>query len=137
MLVDSLTMTAGAQVKNEDGSKFTGAAVYDIAGSTLSQPKDGATIMRFIANRAFRLPAALPNSVGESKTAPAAQTIYSVQKNDVEIGTMTYGAGANSATFSLASDTDFAVGDVFSVVAPSTADASHNDLHFTFAAELL
>ena len=59
MLIDSLrfisdlALVSGASVDN---------AAYDIAGSTLQQPTDGAVLMRFVATRAFVIPASFARS---------------------------------------------------------------------------
>ena len=136
MLIDGITMTATGSIKETSGEPYLGAAVYDIAGSTLSQPTDGAVIMRFQANRAFRLPTGLTDSAGGCDIAATAQADYDIQKNGGSIGTMTWAAAATDATFTFSTQIDFASGDTLTVVAPATADATHDGLQFTFAGNI-
>lgn len=63
-------------------------------------------------------------SVAKLDIAPTANTVFSIRKNNVQIGTLTFTTGAQSGAFSLSSETAFAVGDVISVVAPFVPDAS-------------
>ena len=135
MLVDGVTVASGSKIENESGSGYAG--VYDIAGSTMSKPADGAVLFKFLAPRNFRLPAGLSGSVAQSTTAPNGAVSYAIKKNGTQIGSMDYATGSNSGTFTFSSDVDFAVGDTFSVEAPGTADDSHNGLLFSFSAEVI
>ena len=97
MLMDSIKMVTGAGVYESDGTtKYVGAAVYDIAGSTLSQPTDGAVLMRFEVIRDFTVPSAFIGSVAESTVAPTGSPVYTIQRNGANIGTITY-TGNNGA----------------------------------------
>lgn len=107
-------------------------ASYDIAGSTLSTPSNDAILMRFVANRAFRLPAVLAGSVGASSVAPTAAVTYLVKKNGTNLGTMDFAIATNTATFTAATATDFTVGDIMTVVAPAAVDATHDEIAWTF-----
>lgn len=109
---------------------------YDIAGSILSKPTANAIVMRFIAPRNFSLPAGLVGSVAFAGTPATAQYVLSVRRNGAVFGTITFGAGSNSGVFAAASATTFNVGDVMTVSAPATADATFNDAQMTFVATL-
>jgi hypothetical protein len=120
MLTDSLAFLPDAD------------ASYDISGSTLSIPTNDVVLTRFVANRAFRLPILMAGSVGASGIAPTAAVSYLVKKNGSTVGTVDFALGANIATFTMATATDFASGDVLTVVAPATADTTHDELAWTF-----
>lgn len=137
MLFDGIKMLPGTDIVNQDNSDFTGAAVYDIAGYTLSQPTDAAVISRFRTPRAFTLPAGLTDSEGGSGVAPTGAVSYPIKKNGSQVGTMDFGAGSNSATFTMATETSFAIGDLLTVEAPATADATHDEIAFTLVATLV
>ncbi len=109
---------------------------YDIAGSILSKPTASAVVMRFVAVRAFTLPAALTGSLSKSATAATSSTVFSLQKNGSQFGTMTYAAAGTTGTFAAASQTSFAIGDILTVVAPASPDATFNDCEFTLIASL-
>ena len=69
--------------------------------------------------------------VGSSVYADVASTIavsIDVQKNGVSVGTIDFAIGANDATFTLAADVTFAIGDIIKLVAPATADITLADI---------
>jgi hypothetical protein len=68
----------------------------------------------FVAVTPFSLPANLTGSEGYAFTATQAgenNRVISIQKNEVEQGTVTFAPATNAATFSFASKVSFAVGD--------------------------
>ncbi len=136
MLMDTIkVLDSAGEIKKQDGTtKYVGASLYDIAGSTFSIPTSLAQLMRFTAARAFTLPASLVGSQVASIIAPTAGVSYSIAKNGTQIGTMDFTAANNVGTFTMASSTSFAIGDILTVVAPATPDSTHNELAWTFAA---
>ena len=106
--------------------------VYDIGGSTLQQPTDGEVLSRFIAVRDFRMPVSLTGSQASSVTATTGVTAYPIKKNGTQVGTIDYAAAATAGTFTFATQTDFTSGDILTVEAPATADATHDGLVWTF-----
>ena len=128
--------SAGPALK-VDGSKYVGSAIYDIAGSTLSKPTDGAVLMRFSVNRAFNLPAGLTDSKAESVIAPTGQAVYTIKKNGISIGSIDFAASNNNATFTFTSQQSFVVGDLLTIEAPATADATHDEISWTLSADLV
>ena len=137
MLMDTMRFldTAGEPKKEDGTTKFVCAAVYDIAGSTLSQPTDGAVLMRFSVNRDFDLPENLSGSKGESVVAPASAASYPIKKNGSQFGTMDFASGINDATFTVTA-TSFVVGDILTIEAPATADSTHDEISWTIQADL-
>jgi hypothetical protein len=108
-------------------------APYDVGGTFPGQPTSGAVILRYPLPRAVRFPATLSGSKGVAGTAPAAAVSFSIRKNSIQFGTMDFAVGANTATFTAALDTDFAAGDVLTVIAPSPADSALADVGFALA----
>ena len=102
-----------------------------IAFSTLSTPTDGALLGRYSVNQPFTIPAGMTGSNAESETAPTAAAAYSVKKNGVSVGTINFALGANDATFTMATDTDFVLDDILTLEAPATADVTHDLIAFT------
>jgi hypothetical protein len=109
-----------------------GGPPYDIGVYFQGQPEAGATLLQFVASRAFTLPADLTGSQGYAGTAPTAQADLDIQKNGASIGTITFAAAANTATFAFASEITFAAGDRLTVLAPGSQDASLADISITF-----
>lgn len=105
-------------------------APYDVGGSYAGQPASGAVILRYPFPRAVRFSSGLPNSKGVAGTTSVAAVSFSIRKNGVQFGTMDFAVGATTATFTAASNTDFAAGDVLTVAAPSPADSALADIGF-------
>ncbi len=82
--------------------------------------------------RAFSLPSGLTGSLGTLKTAPAGGSfVFTLKKNGSSIGTLTFGVGSTSGTFSFASSQSFVVADVFSISAPAVQDSAAAGLAVT------
>ena len=109
-----------------------GTAPYDIGMYLPGQPGAGATLLQLVATRAFTLPAGLTGSQGYAAAAPTAQADLDIQKNGASIGTITFGASDNAATFVFASEITFAAGDRLTVLAPGSQDVSLADVSLTF-----
>lgn len=92
----------------------------------------GVEIYRLPLTRALRFPTDLVGSRGRSRVPATASTVFTLRKNGTSFGTATFAASASTATFTV-TQTDFAAGDVFSLDAPATPDASLVDTGFTFA----
>jgi len=135
MLMDGLRLAEGTTITNADGSTKIGA-IYDIAGSTISQPTDAAILMRFSVNRDFAIPQVFTDSFAESTVAPTGSPVYSIKRNGVEIGTITFTVNAGAFAAVEGSDHAFVVGDILTVEAPATADATHDELSWTISANI-
>lgn len=109
------------------------SAPYDVGGSYPGQPANAAVLLRYPLPRSVRFQAGLPNSKGVLGTTPSAAVAFSLRKNGAQFGTMNFAISANTATFTAATDTDFAAGDVLTVLAPSPADSVLADVGFALA----
>lgn len=121
----------GASGLSASGSPGTytpgsGAAAYDIGCFIAGKPDAGEVVMRFVAVRAFSLPASLTGSEVDAGTAATGAAVFSVKKNGTEIGTLTM-----PSTFAAATSTSFAAGDVLSIVGPLSQDATLADISIT------
>ena len=135
--VSSSTLTYGTAPSN--GSAIVagdivvvGIVPYEISVYFPGQPDAGATLLQFIAPRAFTLPAGLTGSQGYAGTAPTAEADLEIRKNGASIGTITFAASASAASFTFASEVTFAAGDRLAVIAPGSHDASLADISITF-----
>ena len=107
---------------------------YDIGGTLAGVPTGGSIILRYPLPRAVRFPASLTNSQGIVGTASGATATFSIRKNGTQFATMQFAAGISTATFTAATATDFAAGDVLTIIAPSPADSTLSDIGFSLAA---
>lgn len=123
----------GTDCESLTGATGSGGNPYDLSFSVEGLPGDGGVMLRFICSRAIRLPSGLTGSEGKSAVAATGSSTFTVKKNGSSIGTFNFGAAATTATFSLASDTDFTAGDILTIVAPSPQDATLADLAVTLA----
>lgn len=117
---------------NESGVEFV-EAPYDIGTFVAGKPSASEIVLRFVAPRAFTLPAALTGSQVIAGDAATATTDFDVQKNGSTIGTVSFASSGSTATFTFASAVSFAAADVLSVIAPATPDATLADISMTFA----
>lgn len=102
----------------EVGSNFVlGIA---IAGEPLSEE----IIEGHVFLNAVRFPAAFVGSLAVSRVAASGSSVISITKNNVQVGTITFGAGQSSGVYAMAAETTFAVGDRIDFVCPNPADAN-------------
>ena len=106
---------------------------YDIGGSVAGSPGAGAILIRFPVPRAVRFPAALAGSQGVAAVTASATAVFSIRKNGTEFATMQFAASASTATFTAATATDFAAGDILTIVAPNPADSTLADIGFSLS----
>lgn len=95
------------------------------------KPGDGQVLLRVKFRRAFTIPAGLTLSGLDALVAATAEAVCSVKKDGTEFGTMTFAASGTITTQAAALETVFAIGDILTVIAPVTADATLADLFGT------
>ena len=114
--------------------------MYDI-GLSYGGVAPAGDVMAFTANRPFILASPLTNGYASAHVAPTALTTFAIYKkpaggSQVQIGTMTFAAGATTASFpSYPSSQSFAVGDML-VFVLGTADSTLTTVAATFAVQL-
>lgn len=118
----------------EDLVDRTSLGRYDLSFWAGSRMENDELLFRLVSSRTFWIPAGATNSVADAGTAANAETVLLLKKNNVQFGTITYAASGTTGTFSVAAETVFNTGDVFSVHGPATADTSLADVSFTIAA---
>jgi hypothetical protein len=95
-----------------------------VSGSYTGPTTANLVVQRFVFAGTVMFPAGLTGSQGTAGMAATATTSYSIKKNGANVGTMIFAAGATTATFSMASATTFMAGDILTVVAPASPDAT-------------
>jgi len=91
----------------------------------------GALMAQILFDRAVSFPVDFAGSAGYSGVTATASTALDVQKNGVNIGTITFDNLGNTATFSLAGGASFVAGDRISILNENPADATLADISLT------
>lgn len=86
----------------------------------------------FIAVRAWSLPASATLSKAAALVASTGTAVIDIQKNGSSVGSITFTTD-DAGTFTVATQVDFAAGDVLSLVAPASPDATLADIFLTLA----
>lgn len=108
------------------------APPYDMGGYRNGKPGASEEIYRFVFVRGVDFADDFSGSRASAGTAANAETIFSIRKDGVEFGTMTFAASATTASFATDSAGEsFAAGEVLSVVAPASPDSALADIAFT------
>jgi len=110
-----------------------GTQPFDLTAFYPGVPTASAIVTRVPVARAVTFPAGLTGSIGSASVAATGSAAFSVQKNGVSVATITFAAGATSATFTADTAITLAAGDLLSIHAPATADATLANVGFVLA----
>lgn len=94
---------------------------YEIGNWDSDRPASGEEVYSWIFTTTVIFSAAFLGSVAKARVASTGTAVYSICKNDIHIGTLTFSASV-TGVFALASQTVFNAGDRISVVAPDPRD---------------
>lgn len=109
------------------GTLESAARPYDLTLWQAGKPDADQVLMKAKLARAVTFAANFSGSTAApADVAATADTVFSINKNGAQVGTATYAAGSTSVTFAStgAAAVSFAVGDVLTVVAPASQDAT-------------
>lgn len=116
------------ELRTEILALIAAARVYDQAGFVIGLPTAGARLFLVVAVRPYTIPENCVGSYGKAAVAPTASAEFTLKKNGVSFGTMTFDAGLTTAEFVTADDVSFEAGDVLEVVAPAVQDVTLADV---------
>jgi len=114
---------------------IAGGTVHDPSGYVQAKPTASEVVLHYLASRTVAFPVALAASVAKSIVAATATAVFMVQKNSVEIGTITFAAASTVGVFAAASSTNLVASDLLEVVAPATPDATLSGVSITLAGQ--
>lgn len=108
---------------------------FDVHAFYPGVPPDGALVLRVPVARAVDFAANFAGSYFSASADASAQAVFTVRKNGTSIGTVTIAAGSTTPTFATSGGAaqSLAAGDVLSLSAPSTADATLSDVGFVLS----
>lgn len=117
------------------GQWVTLAQPVDVDNFFSGAPGSSAKVVRYVFTRAGSFPDDFSGSRASADTAATASTVFSIKKNGSTIGSITFGAGGSTGTFATtgSSAETFAAGDVLTVTAPASADATLADISINLA----
>jgi hypothetical protein len=133
------TATALQTARTIGGVSFDGTAnitqPFDVHAFYPGIPTASAILVRVPVARAVGFVADFVGSYGKASAVATASTAFDIQKNGSSIGTATFALGASTATFASSGGAaqSLAAGDVISIVAPGTPDATLADVGFVLA----
>jgi hypothetical protein len=116
---------------------ISNVAIYDVGCFSQGKPEASSALLKLVSPRNFELPAGLAGSIAKAATGANAQAVFSIKKNGVQVGTLTFAAAATSGTFSSASIQTIGVGDVLEISSPASQDSSLSDIAVTLAGTLI
>ncbi len=118
------------------GTAWVRQGSNDIGFSVPDVMTDAEVVGLFVAVRPFTVPASGTGSQGKAGAASTGNVTFDLLKNGVSFGTVRFNVSA-TASFTIASATSFAIGDVLKLVAPATADATLADVAISLKTQLL
>lgn len=95
---------------------------YEIKNWDNDRPATGEELSADLITTDVVFPVNFLGSRAKAKVAALAEAVYSIQKNGIEVGTLTFGAGEVDGVFSMASELTCADGDMIDVIAPDPRD---------------
>lgn len=110
-----------------------GTAPYDFGVYFSGQPTASQEIFRMKAVRAFTIADGAPGSTANARVESTGSAVFSVRKNGSQFATVTWSAGSptnydGTWAFDVAADESIVAGDELTIVAPSSADATLEDI---------
>ena len=125
VIVNASTVTSYTDQRfiNFVGTSST-TSPFDLTAFYPGIPTSSALVTRVPVARAITFPASLTGSVGTATVAATSTTDFDVRKNGASVGTVRFASASTTATFIAASLIVLAAGDVISIYAPATADAT-------------
>jgi hypothetical protein len=108
---------------------------YVVDRYTPGQPTSSQVMLLHAMAFDIDFPIGLPGSQAACLTAPDTEAVYSVQLDTVEVGTITFAASSTVGTFAAPIAFSTMPGQLLSVIAPSSPDASQSDVTITLVGQ--
>ena len=106
---------------------------YELGRGIAAKPTTSEVVMYLPMCRVVVFEPTLYPSRGKASVAATAQTDFDIQKNGSSFGTMRFAAAGTVASFISANGATFDIGDIISVIAPASVDATLSGIGFILA----
>lgn len=106
---------------------------FDLSIYVADNPYSAEELAGHVFTNSVNFPAGLTGSQGFATDAATADAEFNIKKNGSSIGTVTFVAASNEATFTLSGGAVFVAGDVLTLVAPDPQDATLWQVSITLA----
>ncbi len=123
--------SGGHRVLGEDGS--WDAQPYDVGMYYGQAPTASQIILALPFTRSVTFPSSLTGSQTTVQTVATSTTVLTLNKNGSSIGSVSCAASASTCTFTFSSAVTFTAGDILTVVAPVSPDATFAGFGMTLA----
>jgi hypothetical protein len=131
------TATALQTARTIGGTSFDGTAnitqPFDVHAFYPGIPTDAAVVLRIPVARAVTFADDFSGSYGKASAASTGTAAFDVLKNGSSVGTITFTSSATATFVTAAGSLSLAAGDVLSITAPATADATLADVGIVLA----
>jgi hypothetical protein len=111
--------------------------MQQLPGTYVWAPTSSETVFSYTFTQESVFPAGFAQSLAWCYTPATANATFTVEKNAGSIGTLLFGLGLYFGAFSVSSEELFADGDVLTIVAPASPDATLARLNFLLACEII
>lgn len=134
VVTGATTVTNYTDQRSYAPSAITGAGVgiYDVGIYVEGLSSNNEVVWEFVSPRSWTLPLGASGAAVAGVPATGSAT-YTLAKNGTAIGTITWAAGATAGTISITANTSFVAGDILTMTAPASADATLANLAVTLA----
>lgn len=129
-----LVLVGGALEELPSGDTLLG--IFDPSVFVAGKPLSSELLWRRKLVRAVQIPAAFSGSYGTAVSASTGTAVFTFEKNGTPFGTLTFTA-SDTGVFAAASATSFAAGDVLTITAPSSVDATLENIAIDLKGSIL
>jgi len=113
-----------------------GQSMYDITNYFKGKPTSSQEIFRMAVVRRLTFDVNFALSQAKARVAATGSTTFNIAKNGTNFATMVFAPGATIATFVCAVPPALVAGDWLTVTGPASADATLEDIAFTYCAQI-
>jgi hypothetical protein len=126
------TAAAGTNTTQLATTAFVAASkYYDVMGGVSGTITSGQLLLQYIGARTVTFPVGLTGSQGYVSIPATDSVTLTIAANGNSVGTIVFAAGSHTATFTASAAFTVSPGQLITVTAPATADATFANVSFT------